>query len=249
MDRLLVGDVGYGKTEIGDPRRVQGRAVGAAGGGAGADDDPRRAARADVRRAPGRLPGAHRDAEPLPVSAADQQRVIAEVAAGKADVVIGTHRLLSDDVQLRRVRPHRGRRGAPLRGEAQGAAQATAARDRRADPHRDADSAHAAPVAGGAARHDADADRAARPVAGPHLRRAVGRRPHRGGHRPGARSWRPGLLRAQPHRDDRRRGRPRAPHRAARAGGRRPRPDARARPRTGHAPSSWAARSMSSSRR
>ena len=39
-------------------RRVQGGAGRQAGGGARADDDSRRAARADLRRAPGRLPGA-----------------------------------------------------------------------------------------------------------------------------------------------------------------------------------------------
>ena len=53
------------------------------------------------------------------------------------------------------------------------------------------------------ARHDADADAAARPLAGAHVRRAVGRRAHRGGHRARARSRRAGVLRPQPHRDHR----------------------------------------------
>ena len=44
MDRLICGDVGYGKTEVAAARRLQGRRGRQADAGAGADDDPRRAA-------------------------------------------------------------------------------------------------------------------------------------------------------------------------------------------------------------
>ena len=144
-----------------------------------------------------------RGAVPLPHRRRSRRRRSGGSAAGEIDIVIGTHRLLSPDVTLQGPRPARRGRGAPLRREAQGAAQAAPARGRRADAHGDADPAHAAPLARRAARHDADRDAAARPLADPHLRRAVGRRAARGGDRARARPRRPGVLRPQPDRDDR----------------------------------------------
>ena len=202
MDRLLVGDVGYGKTEIAVraafkavqserqvavlvPTTILAEQHARTFGERLADFPVRRRALSRFQ------------------TAKEQAAVLAELKAGKVDIVIGTHRLLSPDVEFARSRTDRRRRGAPLRREAQGAAQAAQARDRRADAHRDADSAHAAPVARRAARHDADADAAARPLAGAHLRRAVGRRPDRRRHLARARSRRTGVLRPQPHRDDR----------------------------------------------
>ena len=65
MDRLVCGDVGYGKTEI--AVRAAFKAVGRrqAGRGARADDDPGAAASLDLRRAVPPLAGARRDAVPL----------------------------------------------------------------------------------------------------------------------------------------------------------------------------------------
>ena len=53
---------------------------------------------------------------------------------GDVDVVIGTHRLLSDDVRFKRPRPAGGRRGAALRRQPQGGHQAAPGRRRRAHP-------------------------------------------------------------------------------------------------------------------
>ena len=65
MDRLLVGDVGYGKTEV--ALRAAFKAVGAATGGrAGPDDRAGPAALEDLPRPPGGLSGQGRDALAIP---------------------------------------------------------------------------------------------------------------------------------------------------------------------------------------
>ena len=184
-------------------RGVQGGAGREAGGGAGADDDSRGAARPDLRRAAGGLPGADRRAVALPDAPRSRRRRSRELAAGKVDIVIGTHRLLSPDVVFKDLGPAGGGRGAPLRRGAQGAAQEAAADRGRADPDGDADPAHPAAHPGRAPRPDADRDAAARPLAGADLRGAVGRRAARGGDGAGAGPRRAGLRRPQPDRDDR----------------------------------------------
>ena len=70
-------------------------------------------------------------------------------------------------------RADRGRRGAALRGQAEGAAAPAAREGRRDLDERDADPAHAADVARRAARHLGDRDAARGPAAGAHLRRRV----------------------------------------------------------------------------
>ena len=118
-----------------------------------------------------------------------EQKAALVAAGGRADR--RRHRHPPAALQGRVVqgpRPAGRGRGAPLRREAQGAAQGAPARGRRAHADRDADSAHAAPLARRPARPDADRDAAARPLADPHVRRAVGRRAARGGVRAGARS-------------------------------------------------------------
>jgi transcription-repair coupling factor (superfamily II helicase) len=100
--------------------------------------------------------------------------------------------------------PHRRRRGAALRGEAQGAPQAAAPHGGRAYADGDAHPAHPALLHAGAARHDADPDAAARPAAGDHPRAPLGGRDHRGRHAARAGPRRAGVLRPQPGGDDRR---------------------------------------------
>ena len=104
-------------------------------------------------------------------------------------------------------RAHGGRRGAALRRQAEGAAAPAQAEGRRDGHERDADPAHAADVAGRHARHLGHRDAARGPPAGQDLRRRVRRGARQAGDhaREGAR--RPGLLRPQPRRDDRRDGR------------------------------------------
>ncbi len=98
MDRLVCGDVGYGKTEV--AMRAALRAV--QGGKQVAVLAPttvlveQHAANFAARLGPW----------PVTVAAlsrftakADQSRIVREVAEGKIDIVIGTHRLLSNDVR------------------------------------------------------------------------------------------------------------------------------------------------------
>ncbi len=99
---------------------------------------------------------------------------------------------------LQGPRPARGRRGAALRRDPQGADQAAEDRRRRAHPHRHADPAHARDVAHRHPRPHAAQHAAGRPHADPHLRRRVRRPSGGGGHPPRAASRGPGVLRAQP---------------------------------------------------
>ena len=201
MDRLLVGDVGYGKTEIAVRaafKAVQsGRQVAVLVPTTILADQHLRTFTERLADFPMRVAALSR------FQNAKEQAAIARRAEGEE----GRHRhrhapAAQPRRRVRRSRPDRRRRRASLRREAQGAAQAAQAADGRAHAHGDADSAHAASLARRPARHDADADAAARPVAGAHVRRAVGRRPDRRRHLARARSRRPGVLRPQPHRDD-----------------------------------------------
>ena len=86
--------------------------------------------------------------------------VLAELAEGKVDIAIGTHRLLSQGRRVPGPGPaDRGRRAA-LRRQPQRAAQADEAKRGCAHHERHADSAHAAHVAAGPARHVRDRDAA-----------------------------------------------------------------------------------------
>ena len=127
------------------------------------------------------------------------------------------------------------RRGAPLRRARQGAAQGAARRGRRADADRDADPAHAQHGARRPARPVADHHAAGRAPVDQDLRVGVERARDPRGLPARAAPRRPGVLRAQHHRDHR--GHVAAARRAGARGAHRhrPRPDARARPRAGDA--------------
>ncbi|MEK6191933.1 MAG: transcription-repair coupling factor [Chloroflexota bacterium] len=99
MDRLVCGDVGYGKTEV--ALRAAFRVV-EAGRQAAVLVPTTVLAQQHLLTFRRRL-----DAFPLKVevlsrfvSKADQARIVAELAAGTVDVVIGTHRLLSRDISF-----------------------------------------------------------------------------------------------------------------------------------------------------
>ena len=100
MDRLLCGDVGFGKTEV--AMRAAFKALG---------DGKQVAVLApttvlvvpalrNVQAAVRLVSRAHRTGEPVP-HAKEVKAVLEELAAGKVDVLIGTHRLLSKDVEFR----------------------------------------------------------------------------------------------------------------------------------------------------
>ena len=100
MDRLLCGDVGYGKTEVAMRAAFKARGRFEAGGG------PRAHHRAGVSAFRNFSPPHWR---PFPCASTcsaasapprEQKKILAELEAGKVDIVIGTHRLLSKDVKF-----------------------------------------------------------------------------------------------------------------------------------------------------
>ena len=147
MDRLVVGDVGYGKTEVALRAAFK------------ATQDGKQVA---VLVPTTVLAGQHFQtfsqrfaAFPLTVrllsrfvSAKDQEATVKGLAAGMVDIVIGTHRLLQQGRRVPGPRPRRRRRGAAVRRRGEGAAQAAPERRRRAHALGDADPAHAQPRLG-----------------------------------------------------------------------------------------------------
>ena len=131
MDRLICGDVGYGKTEI--AVRAAFKAV----------QDGKQVA---VLVPTTLLVQQHFSTfseryAPFPVTvkplsrfqgSAETAETLRGLADGTVDVVIGTHKLLSPGDQVRPARPGDHRRGAAVRGGAQGIPQAAAHRGGRA---------------------------------------------------------------------------------------------------------------------
>ena len=74
MDRLLCGDVGYGKTEVAMRAAFKAVMDGKQVGVPGADDGPRVSAPEDAEGALRRLPGADRDGQPVPLARRSRRR-------------------------------------------------------------------------------------------------------------------------------------------------------------------------------
>ena len=141
MDRLVCGDVGYGKTEI--AVRAAFKAV----------QDGKQVAvlvpttllvQQHFQTFSDRYSGF-----PVKVAAlsrfqtdTEARAVLDGLADGTIDVVIGTHRLFSSQDPVQGPRPADRRRGAALRRRAQGAHQGAAHQRRRADDVGHADPAH-----------------------------------------------------------------------------------------------------------
>ena len=102
MDRLVCGDVGFGKTEVAVRatfKAVQdGKQVAVLVPTTLLADQHGQTFRDRFANYPVRVEVVSRFLAP-----AEQKRALARVAAGEADVVIGTHRLLSDDVQFKNL--------------------------------------------------------------------------------------------------------------------------------------------------
>ena len=114
MDRLVVGDVGYGKTEV--ALRAAFKAIEAGTQVAVLVPTTVLAAQhlATFSQRFAAYPIAVRSLSRF-VPRAEQAETLAGLAAGSVDIVIGTHRLLSRGRPLPRPRPRRRRRGAALR--------------------------------------------------------------------------------------------------------------------------------------
>ena len=130
MDRLVVGDVGYGKTEV--ALRAAFKAI--QDGKQVAVLVPTTVLAAQHHQTFGQRFAAF----PLKVRLlsrfvpqAEQKTTLAGLEDGSVDLVIGTHRLLSKDVTVPRPRPRRRRRGAAVRRRGEGAAEAAPPRGRR----------------------------------------------------------------------------------------------------------------------
>ncbi len=197
MDRLLCGDVGFGKTEV--ALRAAFKAV---------QDGKQVAvlvpttllAQQHGQTFTSRLAGYPVRVEVLSrfLTPAQAKKVTAGVRDGSVDIVIGTHRLLSADVEFQRPRPARRRRRAALRRAAQGVDQEAQGRRRRAHAVGHADPAHARDEPHRHPRPEHPAHAARRPPADPHLRRRVRRARRVRSHAARTAARGPGVLRPQP---------------------------------------------------
>ncbi len=196
MDRLLCGDVGYGKTEV--AMRAAFKAV----------QDGKQVA---VLTPTTILSFQHfetfkqRFAQfPIHVemisrfrTAKEQKDIVERVATGKVDILIGTHRLLSKDIKFQDlgllVVDEEQRFGVRHKERLKQIAQG----DRCAGHERHADSAHAAHVAGGAARHERDRNAAQGPHGDSNRGGEIRREDYSVGGRGGVGTRRAGVLRAQ----------------------------------------------------
>ena len=133
MDRLLCGDVGYGKTEVAMRAAfkavMDGKQVAFLAPTTVLAFQHQKTLRERFAGFPVRIDMVSR----FRIEGRSRRRRSTDLAAGKVDIIVGTHRLLSKDVAVPRSRPARRRRGAALRRRAQGEDQAAAQEGRRAD--------------------------------------------------------------------------------------------------------------------
>ena len=146
MDRLLCGDVGFGKTEL--AIRAAFKAIDAGYQVAVLvpttmlAEQHRRTFTARMAEFPFQI-----DAISRFCTAKEQREIIERAAAGKLDVLIGTHRMASPDVTFAESGAVDHRRGAAVWRGGEGAAEGAAVDGGRAHDDGDADSADAAYVA------------------------------------------------------------------------------------------------------
>ena len=171
MDRLLAGDVGFGKTEV--AVRAAFKAI----------QDGKQVAmlvpttllvKQHLETFNERFAGFPVHVRALSRFQTDKEarETVAGLADGTVDMVIGTHRILTEKVQLQGCGPPDHRRRAAVRRRAQGLAQEAEDQRRHPRDERDPDPAFARD---GRHRHPRDVDArdpARRPAPDPHLRRA-----------------------------------------------------------------------------
>ena len=173
MDRLICGDVGFGKTEIAMRAAFKAVLDGKQVAVLVSDHDARVAALAHV----------HGAVRAVPVRVESLSRWVPRRRSGKILAergVEGRHRdrhapSAAEGRDLRGPRPARRRRGAAVRRQAQGRAEEAEAERRRADDDRNAHSANAPHGADGDARSARSSTRRRRIAARSDVRRAVRR--------------------------------------------------------------------------
>ena len=101
MDRLVCGDVGYGKTEVALRGAFKAVARRKAGGGPGAHHRSGRTALSDLCPAPGQLSGGSRRVVPVQETGRTEENAQGPGREGRVDILVGTHRLLSKDVAFK----------------------------------------------------------------------------------------------------------------------------------------------------
>ena len=204
MDRLVCGDVGFGKTEV--AIRAAFKAV----------TDSKQVAvlvpttilalqhyrtfSERLKEFPVRIEHLSRAK-----STAEVNQILKDVADGRIDILIGTHKILGKNVGFKDARIADYRRRAKVRGGGQGEAAPIEGRRGHADDDRYADSAYAAVFADGFARPVGHLDPAAQPTAGLNREPSVRRGADSRGGRLRTPARRAGLFRAQQGRDDRQR--------------------------------------------
>ena len=196
MDRLLCGDVGYGKTEVAIRAAfkavLEGKQVAVLAPTTILAEQHLETFRRRFAGFPVETRMLSRFSTP-----AEAKDTIKGLAEGTVDVVVGTHRLLGESVIFRDLGLVVDGRGAAFRRRPEGAAQAAAGGGRRARHVGDADPAHPQPLAQRSARHLDHRDPAPGPAGGGDQRPPVlgGHRSRGDPVRDGAR--RPGLFRPQ----------------------------------------------------
>ena len=196
MDRLICGDVGYGKTEVAIRAAFQGGAGRETGRGTGPDHHPGAAASDHLLRTARGLPGEHPHVEPLHTAPGTEE------GRGRAQERRRGRRDRHAPPHIRRHRlprygPARRRRRAAVRRGPQGTAQAAEDLRGRHDHDRHAHTQDAAHVAGLRPGHVAHHHPAQGPAAGAHRGGAVQRGSDLRGDHAGGGPGRTGLFRAQ----------------------------------------------------
>ena len=141
MDRLICGDVGFGKTEVSVRAVFKAVQDGTQAAVLAPDDAAGQPACADLRRSVRPLPGPGRAPQPLPVAGAAEE---GDRGTGRRQRRRG-HRdppAPRSGRGLQAARPPGGRRGAAIRRHPQGGGQAAGRGRRRPDAHRQPHPAH-----------------------------------------------------------------------------------------------------------
>ena len=202
MDRLVFGDVGFGKTEVAI-RAVfkaveSGKQVAVLCPTTLLVQQHHQTFSERFAPYPVRVEALSRFLTPK-----QQDRVVAALATGEVDVVIGTHRLLSDDIRFKElgllVIDEEQRFGVTAKDALEGAQVGS----RRPDPHRNPDPADPGDGSHRDPRCLPHQDRPRGSAPDPHLRRSFRRPGGFGGDPPRAAPRGPGVLRPQPGAVDR----------------------------------------------